>query len=312
MKTFTYTARDSSGALQRGALGAVDRSAALDAIRRKGLTPVSVIESGVGRDASPRRPSPRALAYASAVLVVLAAGGVWRAFSRRDGRLGEASLPEAAERRLPPAAPVRPPVSDSSDLSDPPPAALGDAHPPVPAAPAPAVTPAPVAPQRKPGGQSERKVMRIDAMLDLATNTPSGYSSGTEKVINMIVNARPGGMPPPLLKLPRGENIADILSRDILVYDEDSEKTVAEKENVAYAKELLKEYINDGGNADDFLEYYHKTLSDAFNERQASQKFTMDLMRAGDKEGAEKYLAEKNKELEAKGIMPIRLPGFMR
>ena len=119
-------------------------------------------------------------------------------------------------------------------------------------------------------------------------------------------------MTPPLLRLPPHENIAEILERDIAVYDEDSPRTVEEKANVAYAKQLLKEYLAQGGDPEDFLGYYHGTLKQAFEERQAAQKYTMDLLRAGDKKGAEEYMTRKNAELGERGILPLKIPAFMR
>lgn len=310
MKNYAYTAKDATGALTRGILSAADRAAALEALRSQGLMPVKVEETSTA-PAGRRTVPPRVLAYAAIVLILLA-GGVWRVSSRR-GRQRPVKQPPAAGERASPQAATKPVARPApSDPVQPRPAESVPSDLSVPSAPPPAVA-TPTAPTTTaPASQPKRKALRIDAILDMSTNTPSGYSSGTEKVINMIVNTRPGSMPPPLLRLPKGENIAEILNRDIIVFDDDSEKTVAEKENVAYAKTLLKAYIDGGGNAEDFLDHYHKTLSDAFNERQASQKYTMELLRAGDKEGAEKYMAEKNEELKAKGIMPIQIPKFMR
>jgi hypothetical protein len=314
MNAYSYTAKDQTGATTKGVMQAADRGAALAVLKAKGLVPVKVEETSampvVGRHSLPTR----ALVYAAIAVLVLA-GGMWLALSRRTEQQpppaavpaeGRAS-PRAVATPATPTAPVTPavpvtPVAPAPPI--PPPADEQSVPAPAPDVPAPAAAIA--------RAQPERKIRLIEAIPAMSTNPPNtGYSSGTEKIINMIVNTRPGSAPPPLLNLPKRENIAEILNRDIIVFDDDSEKTIVEKENVAYAKDLLKKHIADGGNTEDFLAYYHKMLSDAFNERQASQKYTMDLIRAGDKEGAEEYMTEKNKELEAKGIMPIHVPQFL-
>ena len=84
------------------------------------------------------------------------------------------------------------------------------------------------------------------------------------------------------------------------------------KANVAYAKQLLKEYIKEGGTPEDFLTYYHSELTAAFNEWRTAQKYAGDLVRAGDDAGAVRYIEEQNKNLAAKGIRPITVFGLKR
>jgi hypothetical protein len=161
-------------------------------------------------------------------------------------------------------------------------------------------------------GRPERPVRRVEVIPGMWTNPPppSGYSSATERLLNMVVNATLGHPPPPLLSLPPGEDIAKILASDVLVYDGDDEKTVAAKINVAQAKRYLKEYLDEGGTTDGFLKYYHDELKQVFEEWRTAQKYAMDLIKAGDDANALLYVEEQNKDFAKRGIKPIVIPGM--
>jgi len=303
MKNFKYSARDTAGAMRKGNLEAVDRAAALQALTQQGLMPVSV-EEGTARKAALRLSGlpVTALLGVLAIVVLVVAALRMLPDRKKPVTLGQASAMKKTELVRPES--PRPAVVPGRSVSpvmqqEQPPVA------PVPERSSPAVRAKPPATDRpKP---NER------ALPATPTNQPPRhFSSGTEQVISMIVNTRKGFPPPPLLRLPAGENIAEILERDIPVYDDDSAKTVAAKENVAHAKQMLKEYRQAGGNPEEFLQHYHDTLKSAFEERQAAQKYTMELIRIGDKKGAAEYMTEKNKELEAKNIQPVTIPKFMR
>lgn len=309
MKNFAYTVRDSGGALRRGTLDAPDRASALAALRRQDLTPVALEEGGAS--ARGRAVPPRAgAAWAALALAVLAVGGgLWLALSRR-------SAPAAPVVPVAPAAPATPavPAVPVAPVVTAEPAgtvgtAVGNAGT--------AETPASErpAPAAGVGLSARKKPMRvIEAIPGMSTNPPpqTGFSSNTERVLNMIMNAKRGMPPPPLIPLPPGEDLAKVLERDIGVLDEDDEQTIAEKANVAYAKKLLKEYLEQGGDPDAFLEHYHGALKKDFEERQSAQKFMMELLWAGDKKGVEEYMTRKNAELEERGIVPLKIPPFMR
>lgn len=315
MKTFSYTATDKDWALRRGVLQAEDRIAALAELRRRGLTPVSVTEGRAPRAARGFSFPPRARVLAALGLLLLAAGGAWWWARERRGTPGATPAVPVV-----PAGPVTPAGTSPAAAMPAKPAAAA------PVAPAPAsVTPpysagttgtvAAAATESAPAA-SKRPIPKriIETIPGMATNPPpeSGFSSGTERILNMVMNAMPGMPPPPLILLPPGEDLAKVLERDIGVFDDDDEQTIAQKANVAHAKQLLKEYLAQGGDPETFLEHYHGTLKQAFEERQAAQKYTMELIRAGDKKGAAEYMTRKNAELEKRGIMPVQIPAFMR
>jgi len=305
MKAYTYTAKDGAGAIKRGVLQAADRGAALAALKAKGLTPVSVTEGGQApREAAlPAWCSARALALVG-LAVVLGAGVVytWGQRHRSVARVPEinvkqprqqvtnvqqVAVSESPEKKeLEPVTQIMPQTqnTDDKELKTTPSA---ETLPPV----------------QLPAGRV------VETVPGISTNPPqTGYSSGTERLINMIVNTQLGAPPPPLLMLPPGEDIGKILESNILVFDDDDEKTQQEKENVAYAKQLLKAYLAEGGTTETFLKYYHGELTKAFEEWREAQKQMMGLLKAGDAKTAAEYLEAQNKVFEERGIRQIALP----
>ena len=160
-------------------------------------------------------------------------------------------------------------------------------------------------------GLPERRVRRVEVIPGMSTNPPppTGFSSQTEALINMIVNTPLGSPPPPLPRVPPREDFAKIFETDILVYDEDDEQTVAAKINVAKAKEYLKEYLEQGGTPDGFLTYYHDELRAAHQEWMLARKQALDLIKAGDEELAARYVEAQNKVFAERGIKAIFAPG---
>lgn len=138
---------------------------------------------------------------------------------------------------------------------------------------------------------------------------PRLYHSGTEQVIGWLANTTPGGMPPLLPRLNPREDISVILTNDIAIREDDNAATVAAKENLAYAKQALKEYLAEGGTPDMFLNAYHDHLRVAFDEWRNAQRYASELVKAGEQEAAVRFVEEQNRVFAAKGIRPIRLIG---
>jgi len=146
-----------------------------------------------------------------------------------------------------------------------------------------------------------------------ATNPPARvFRTGTEQIISWIANSQLGNPPPPLPILPPGDDIAAILNSDIILYDDDSEDIENAKVNVAYMKQLLKEYLAQGGKAQDFLSYYHTELWKAHTEWRESQLKLMELYKAGDLQGAREYAEQQSQVLHDKGIKPLVVPPALR
>lgn len=149
--------------------------------------------------------------------------------------------------------------------------------------------------------------------IDFTTTTNRPFATGTEQVMSWIFNARVGDMPPPMPRLPiRDEaHMAEILMANNPALEGDSEKVKAAKAMVERAKDACIEYVKEGGDVTEFLEYYRGQLVEAHEEWQAAQKSVMQVLRE-DPEIAAEFITEVNAHLEEKGIKPVNIPPRMR
>jgi hypothetical protein len=138
------------------------------------------------------------------------------------------------------------------------------------------------------------------------------FTSGSEQVIATVMNTRLGRRPPPLFNLPMAEDIGKVLDRDIVLYDDDDERAVEAKANVAHAKQLLKEYIRDGGRPEDFLRHYHGILQEAYEEWNTAQRHVLALLLEGRQGEAELYAEDQTRTFAERGIQPVNIPPNFR
>ena len=257
MKTFQYTARDKTGALQNGTVTAKDRTEALGKLKAQQLVPVSVTEGA--RAPRPRRGADAVLIRRTAVFVVAlvaVATAVLVGVSLLRKRQPDTETTKPAAR----AAVAAPAVSNSVPAQ--PPAAAPEPTIMTAESEAPPPQPLPaVAPERERGGAAPRPappVLMVDMRPGKTNTPPDGLTSGTERILNTMFTARLGGPPPPLLYFPPNEvtNLVAVLSRDIGVFDDDDEATLIKKENLAIIKQKLKEFLNEGGRPEDFMVFY--------------------------------------------------------
>ena len=158
---------------------------------------------------------------------------------------------------------------------------------------------------------------RIDFLFDEAAKKPINlepasnrvFATGTEQVMSWIFTTKLGDVPPPLPRISiRDEaHLAEILMNQNEIKDTDSEKAAEAKEMVMLAKDELKKFIKEGGNIDEFLEYYRGELVQAHQEWQDSQKQVMQVIKE-EPEIAADFIAEINKRLDEKGIKHVKVP----
>lgn len=309
MKNFNYAARDKTGKVINGNLVAVDRNAVLTELKAQELVPVSVVAEANGRLVKAvslqRLFSKRTLVMACVVLVLL--GGVVAVkmvggFSNN----GQSSQNMAKQMKKKPNAEKVLKIKEKT--------------------PALSATVKPIQPNEKPKVDKEAtNVLPVSRVrisrattntlayimaakrgeLDENGNIRRKFTTASEQLINMMVNTKLGNPPPPLPHLPVSESINDILIRDIVVYDNDSPETIQEKENVAIAKQAIKEYIAQGGTPESFLTYFHDEHTKAYNEWKEVQQQTTMLTREGKLEEARRYADEKNTDFTARGIRNV-------
>ncbi len=145
--------------------------------------------------------------------------------------------------------------------------------------------------------------------IDLTAPTNRVFATGTEQVMSWIFTRKLGDMPPPLpaISIRDEAHLAEIIMNQNVVQEGDSAQVAEAKEMVQLAKEELKKYIKEGGNIQDFLEYYRGKLVEAHDEWSASQRSVMKVLRE-EPEIALDYLDEVNARLEEKGIKPVTIP----
>jgi len=295
MKNFNYTARDKSGAIKSGSLKALDRNAAMHELTAQGMVPLSVTEGAVsGAGKGTQALSQRSMIIVLIVGLALVAGviawmrmtAVKTANEKKPRKVEQAQ--RAVSRR-----------SASMKTNGTGRATGGDSEP------------------LKTTTQGVQSVQSNHAKTLSETNIvevpkepkrPKDYPSGVEQVMSWIVNKRLGDTPFFLPRLSPTENIVEILERDLIVYDDDTEAKFQAKANVAQAKQMLKEYMAQGGKPEEFLKHFHSELLEANREWKEAQKQVSTLMQTGDREAALVYVEEANKRLAEKGIKPLISP----
>ncbi len=304
MKNFSYTAKASDGSLKRGVLSAADRAAVLEALRRQSLMPVAVEEAAASAE---RRALPtRALAYA-ALAVLLLAGGAWLVLSRRAAPSttgGREALPHTAAAR--PTASAQSAQSALSDVSESPPPTQSDPS----AFPAPALavpSPTPTAATAR-----SRSTTTAEAPPDEKTQEPprpQAFKTATEQLIAMAFSVPPGKSMPPL-PVPPGldDDFAVSLTNQIIVFDDDDEKTVALKEEVALAKLDILGMIKEGKSVADVLKEYEQDNNERAAIRSEAEKELRDMLKSGKRAEAEDYLRSINQAFREHGIEPVSMP----
>lgn len=158
---------------------------------------------------------------------------------------------------------------------------------------------------------------RIDFLFDEAEKRPINlepatnrvFATGTEQVMSWIFTTRLGDAPPPLPRISIHDeaHLAEILMNANEIKDTDSDRAADAKEMVMLAKEELKKFIKEGGDIEEFLEYYRGELVQAHNEWRESQRQVLQVVKE-EPELAPEFIAEVNKRLSEKGIKPVKLP----
>lgn len=132
------------------------------------------------------------------------------------------------------------------------------------------------------------------------------FKTGTEQLMSWVFSVTPGDMPMPIP--PIGEedrkNLAAILISKNPISEKDDEKTAFCKEQVDFAKKEMAKYIGEGGDPDDFLQYYFQELKLAFDKRNDAINQLQETHEE-DPELAEQLREAINKKFEEEGIKKI-------
>ena len=137
------------------------------------------------------------------------------------------------------------------------------------------------------------------------------FQTGTEQLMSWIFTTEVGDMPmpiPPISKEDR-ENIVAMLISKNEIKDTDSERVKDCKEQVQLAKKEMIKYLKEGGDPDDFLQYYYQELKSSFELRQDAIRLAEELYEEDPEAGSE-YVDKINERFADQGIKPIRKEQF--
>ena len=123
----------------------------------------------------------------------------------------------------------------------------------------------------------------------------------------MMASAFMPKMPMPLPNLNEEEkrDIASVLITRFPAKEEDDEKLAQLKLDVDYAKKEMAKFIGDGGDPNDFLQYYYQQLDKAYEYRDAVLKQLHKIDNEGDKDLAKEFCGRVNEILREKGIKEV-------
>lgn len=133
------------------------------------------------------------------------------------------------------------------------------------------------------------------------------YATCTEQVMSWIFTKQLGDVPlpvPPISDEDRDNLISILLSKNEIKAT-DGEMTAFSKESVDVAKQEMRKYIADGGDPDEFLQYYGRQLKDAYEYRRQIETEAGEIIEDGDLELARAFIKKANELLDERGIKPI-------
>lgn len=137
------------------------------------------------------------------------------------------------------------------------------------------------------------------------------FKTGTEQLMSWIFTTEVGDMPmpiPPISQEDR-ENIVGMLISKNEIKESDSDRIQDCKAQVDLAKKEMMNYLKEGGDPDDFLQYYYKELKNSFELRQEAIRLAEELYEEDPKAGAE-YVDKINEKFSNEGIKLIRKEQF--
>lgn len=297
MSAYSVTFRGKDGRQESVIIEAADRDAVFDELSRRGISAIRVEDAkgkSVRRAArSGGKPSVAGRALAWGIVGLLVAAGAY--FASRY-LAPEAFSPAKAERpaKAVNAAPETQAPIESPDVAAQTPAANS---------------------QSKRLADALAGVAAAESALTIRqppkVNVPPGYTNrtfktGVEQLMSWVFTVEVGDMPMPIPPISEDDRqqLAVILVSKNEIKDDDSDMTAFSKEQVDFAKEEMRDFIKQGGDPDDFLQYYFDQLRHAFEFRNEAQQQYYDLLE-DDPDLAAEFAREVNRSFDVKGIKHI-------
>ena len=142
------------------------------------------------------------------------------------------------------------------------------------------------------------------------------YKTPLEQSLGILFTTKLGSPPPMLPSIPSistPERLQKFFDT-AMVYDKDAPKEVNENRiMMQQVQDELKRYLDEGGTASGFVEYYQNELRVAHEEWKMAQKMLIDMSRGGEDASVMREFRDRaNAILAARGIKPLAVPPFVR
>ena len=302
---FTYTYRDRTGASAHGEIDATDRTAAVAALRSRGIVPIK-LESGKGRQGCERRPFatsgqgkgtpvPRWWLWSGVALFAIAVGSslFWWLHSPRGASTPVEGKPSRQKSVTDKGKRPEDLTRDGADRVS---QARQITNKPKTASMPQSVQTSDVASSSAPPPQE------TNIVAELPEKPAPVFSNVTDQVITMALSPSDGGMPPIPLTPDMEQAFLKSLQTEIVILDTDDEKTRALKQSVKETREEVKRLMDKGMTFAQIIRDHQRLVNENAKVR---QELLLELKRirdSGDIEGAVKFKREMNAALQQMGI----------
>lgn len=304
---FDVEYRKADGAIARESIEADSRADCVAKLRERGITP-TLVRSG-GKPRPPKSPgSPKKLIVA--LLAALAVVSVVVVFLTRSTPEKEPAKVPAVKRPAKPVAPIAKPspvVTNVVPVADKVERAIKTAH-----------------------GEIKHKVgytKAVQAALRSANSEPiqsfrapppdpnapppppPRYKTDLQNQLSEYAwSGKFVGVPDPL----SDEDARKMVEEPVEIQPDDSEEVITEKKTVMELQRQLKEFLDNGGHADDYMMQLMKRQdAEADTVREAKAQIR-DLYKSGDIDLGAKALIKYNEYLRGKGLPPMRETALMK
>lgn len=150
------------------------------------------------------------------------------------------------------------------------------------------------------------EVKKAEKPVDLTPYRKRIFDNGAEQLMGLIFTTEPGCLPFPIPHMDEQirKDFASALISKLEAKEDDDEYTLEVKERVELAKKEMRRYLKEGGDPDDFMQYYYNELRTAFDHREEALRQANQLAEE-DPSLAREFVAKVNEKFKEKGIKEL-------
>ena len=321
--TFQVTYKDAKGSVLKESVEAESRIAVFARMSAKGLSPISIKQVGTrqaSRNASAGGNIPLRVKIVACIAVVAASCGLFWFMSAKqsDGNASIEKSHRSADNRAThlPSRAVESSIESqiTSGVDDLQPAAIIEAEDPGSVDTYNGIKVVDRTATTNDTGFVYEKIRTVDGKVHSITHFPKPiFHHATDELLSMAVGSNGAQLPPlPQLSEADDETFLASLNDPIVVSDEDDERTREAKLAVIAAREDMRMLVESGMTFREAIMEHHRLFNDGVEIRSEVMREVDAMVKEGDIEDAESYLASVNALLEQKGIQPVEMPAKVR